>query len=531
MKFGAIAVADAVGAVLAHGLSTGDAMFKKGRVLSSSDVAILTAAGVAHVTVAQLEAGDVHEDEAARALAFAVCGQGAVAQQAFTGRANVHAAWAGLVIVDTARVSAINHLHESLTIATLPSWHTVLPRQMLATIKVIPFATPRVVLDEALRLAAEGPLVKVRAMQRKAVSLIITKLPQTKPSIIAKSEQSIRDRLSALGVGLTSVSVVAHAQASVSAAVRHQRQAGADCILVFGASAIVDRGDVIPAGLVDAGGSVEHLGMPVDPGNLLMLGQHGEVPVLGVPSCARSPKRNGFDWVLERVIAGIHVTGGDIMDMGAGGLLAEIPSRPRPRELDVAVAARVVAVVLAAGLGSRMGGGKMTALLNGEPMIAATVRQIAAAAVDRVIVVTGHDEEAVRAALDSSQVAFVHNPEFASGLSTSLRAGIAEAGDADAVVVCLGDMPRVSADTIDRMIAAFNPTEHRSIVVPTHQGKFGNPVLWGAEHFAALTSLEGDKGARMLLASLKDEVTEIEADAGVLLDADTPEALRSIAGS
>jgi molybdenum cofactor cytidylyltransferase len=119
-------------------------------------------------------------------------------------------------------------------------------------------------------------------------------------------------------------------------------------------------------------------------------------------------------------------------------------------------------------------------------------------------------------------------------MASSLRVGIEAANKADAVIICLGDMPRVSAEVIDRMIAAFNPTEHRSIVVPTHKGHFGNPVLWGAEHFERLTSMQGDKGARHLIAGLKSEATEIEADAGVLMDADRPEdlaALKSAANS
>jgi molybdenum cofactor cytidylyltransferase len=531
MKFGSVAVADAEGAVLAHGLSVASVVFKKGRVLTSQDIAMLQTAGVAQVTVARLEPGDVHEDEAARALALAACGPGSVAQQAFTGRANLQATGAGLVVVDAPRVRAINHLHESLTIATLPSWHSVLPKQMLATIKIIPFATPRRVLDDALRIAGEGPLVKVRAFQKKSIGLVTTTLPQTKQGLVTKSEQSIRQRLSAFGLDLAQVSVVPHVQAETAAAIGQQLQHGADCVLVFGASAIVDRGDVIPAALVEAGGTVVHLGMPVDPGNLLMLGQHGAVPVLGVPSCARSPKRNGFDWVLERVLAGIHVTSEDIMDMGAGGLLAEIPSRPRPREFEVGRAPCVVAVVLAAGLGTRMGGNKMLAMLDGKPMIVATVENIKASGVDSVVVVTGHGSADVEAALAAHDVSFAHNADYATGLSSSLRVGVAAAGHADAVLVCLGDMPRVQAAVIDRMIAAFNPTEHRSIVVPSHQGKPGNPVLWGAEHFDKLASVVGDKGDRMLLMGLTDEVVDVEADEGVLIDADTPDALRSIAGS
>jgi molybdenum cofactor cytidylyltransferase len=125
----------------------------------------------------------------------------------------------------------------------------------------------------------------------------------------------------------------------------------------------------------------------------------------------------------------------------------------------------------------------------------------------------------------------VDNPDYAIGMASSLRVGVQAAGLADAVVVCLGDMPKVKPEVIDRLIAAFNPIEHRSIVVPTHKGQFGNPVLWGAEHFGRLTSLSGDKGARMLIGDLKSEATEIEADEGVLMDFDTPQSIRSAANS
>ena len=152
-------------------------------------------------------------------------------------------------------------------------------------------------------------------------------------------------------------------------------QSACDPILVFGASAIVDRGDVIPSAVVKAGGEVLHLGMPVDPGNLMMLGALGDVPVIGVPSCARSPKLNGFDWVLARVMADVPVRPADIMDMGAGGLLAEIPTRPLPREGKPKPqrAPRVAAIVLAAGQSSRMGSNKLLADVGGLPMVRRTL--------------------------------------------------------------------------------------------------------------------------------------------------------------
>ena len=531
MKFGPVAIEAARGCILAHGVKHAGGMFKKGRVLSADDVAALQAAGVHHVTVARLEADDVAEDIAARALALASAGKGVLAQQAFTGRANVHAKRFGLAVIDAERVRAINHIDESLTIATLPQFALVAERQMVATIKVIPFATPRWVLDKALAIVGDRPLVEVMPFVKQKVALIITTLAQTKGSIIAKTEEVTRARLMALGLSLAAVETVPHTEEQVRDAIARQTAAGSDLILVFGASAIVDRADVIPAAVVGAGGHVVHLGMPVDPGNLLMLGEANGVPVVGVPSCARSPKRNGFDWVLERLCTGLSVTREDLMDMGEGGLLAEIPSRPSPRELQVPSAPTVVAVVLAAGEGRRMGGGKMLAPFQGRPMIAATVANVLASGVDEIVVVTGHGAADVEEALKDAKVRVVHNQDYASGMASSLRVGVQAAGAVDAVVVCLGDMPRVSGEVIERLIAAFNPIEHRSIVVPTHKGQFGNPVLWGAEHFARLTSLSGDKGARALIAGLKAEATEVEADEGVLMDFDTPDALKSAANS
>ncbi len=314
-------------------------------------------AGISKVFAARLGPDDVPEDEAASAIAEVAGGAGTSAQAPFTGRANLHASVHGLALVDAARVRALNRLHESLTLATAASHAVVEKRQMVATVKIIPFAVPRDILAEALSIIGNEPVIRVEAFRHKQVGLVITRLPQTKPSLTAKSEAAMRERIAALDGELGPVIVCDHAIAPVREAILSLKAQHCHPILVFGASAIVDRGDVIPAAVAAAGGEVVHLGMPVDPGNLMMFGRLQGVPVLGVPSCARSPKVNGFDWVLERVMAGLHVAAEDIMDMGAGGLLAEIPTRPTPREgrPKVARAANVAAIVLAAGLSKRMG--------------------------------------------------------------------------------------------------------------------------------------------------------------------------------
>ena len=123
---------------------------------------------------------------------------------------------------------------------------------------------------------------------------------------------------------------VAHEEQALTRAIQ-SLTGECQAVVIFGASAITDRRDVIPSALEASGGRIEHFGMPVDPGNLLLLGEIGSVPVIGAPGCARSPKENGFDWVLGRILAGFAITRADIQAMGVGGLLMEIATRPQPR--------------------------------------------------------------------------------------------------------------------------------------------------------------------------------------------------------
>jgi molybdenum cofactor cytidylyltransferase len=300
---------------------------------------------------------------------------------------------------------------------------------------------------------------------------------------------------------------------------------------VFGASAITDRRDVIPAGITGAGGKISHFGMPVDPGNLLLLGELHAKPVVGLPSCARSPKVNGFDFVLQRLFAGLQITGADIMRMGVGGLLQEIPSRPQPRDVEHTAqrAPRIAAMVLAAGLSSRMGSNKLLQDWRGKPLVRWTVETALKSQAGPVIVVTGHEARKLEEALKGLDVHFVYNPDYREGLSTSLKAGLsAVAASADGALVMLGDMPQVSPDLLDRMIAAFSPADGRNICIAMHEHSRGNPVLWARRFFPEIQALGGDAGAKTLLAAHEEMICEIDGDAAVLHDIDTPEALAAL---
>ncbi|SDC42715.1 NTP transferase domain-containing protein [Belnapia rosea] len=543
MIFGPTPLDEARGAILAHTVRLPGRVLKKGTVLDQAAIAALQGAGMGSVIAARLESGEVPEDEAADRLANALMGPLLARSRASTGRVNLFADAAGLLVVNPVTINRLNALDESLTVATLTSHIPVSAKEMLATIKVIPFAVPGAVLEVAELLARTGPpALSLHPFRPLKVGLVLTELPGVKESVMEGAVEVTRDRVEALCGTLLPHERVRHETQAISDALNRLRRAGAQLLLVAGASAVVDRRDVGPAGIVRSGGAIDHFGMPVDPGNLICLGHIDEIPALVLPGCAKSPKLNGIDWILQRLFAGLRVTPADVMGMGVGGLLKEMEARPLPRDLPGTAAPgpaprrgrKIAALVLAAGRSRRMA--PLNKLLvqddQGVPMVARVVDNALASRARPVVVVTGYEHERVEAALPGRSVIFAHAEDYAEGLSASLRAGLAALPkDLDGVVVCLGDMPLVAGPMIDRLLAAFDPEEGRAIVMPTFRGKQGNPMLWAMEFLPEMMTISGDVGARHLVGKHADRVAEVEmADDAVLRDFDTTDALKKAPG-
>jgi molybdenum cofactor cytidylyltransferase len=362
-----------------------------------------------------------------------------------------------------------------------------------------------------------------------------------KPSVTDKTVAVTNARITALTGSLLPPRRTPHETDAIADALDALIADGAELLLVVGASAVVDRRDVGPAGIERAGGTIEHFGMPVDPGNLICLGRIGPRPALVLPGCARSPTLNGIDFVLARLFAGLPVGGREVSRMGVGGLLKDVDTRPLPRAEAPSVprtgpaprrAPTIAAVVLAAGRSRRMAPHNKLLIPDraGKPMIARVVDAVLSSGARPVVVVTGNAADDIRAALGARPVTFVHAAAFASGLSASLHTGIAALPESvPAALVCLGDMPLVTGRILDRLIAAYDPDEGRLIVVPTCRGEIGNPVLWDRRFFADILALEGDAGARSLLRRHAEQVFEVEVgDDAVLRDFDTRESLETL---
>ncbi len=525
MKFGPVPVFEAAGCILAHSLIVDGRKFQKGLKLSKEEIDALASAGVGTITVAEVEEHDLPEDDAAEALAKRLLAPGMTLSAPFTGRANIFADGPGLLQVDPARILSANGVDEAITIATLPEYARVRDRQMLATVKIIPYGASRSSVQEVANLLGQAKTMTLHRRVVTSASVFLTETPGMKQKLLAKGGAAIEARLNALGVEMQTPVTVLHETSALAEALTGF---SGDIALILGGSATSDRRDVAPAAVEVAGGRIDRFGMPVDPGNLLFIGDLNGKPVIGLPGCARSPKLNGADWVLERVVSGLSVSSSDIAAMGVGGLLKEIPSRPQPREAAIPARPRISAILLAAGSSSRMrGADKLMEKVGDAPLLRRSAETLLASQADEVIIVLRPEDDARRAALEGLDVKMIENPQAAEGMGASIRAGVAAASpEAGGALVALADMPDIVVKDIDALIAAYDAEEGREIIrAADPDGVPGNPVLFGRRFFEPLRGLEGDEGARSILAANADLVRLVRfASDAARVDLDTPEA-------
>lgn len=324
-----------VGHILCHNLADaqGRKAFVKGHRIEARDLVRLRELGIDQLRVAVIDPDDVHENDAAARLALLFCGPGLSAGRAHTGRVNLgmageaasDAPCAGLLIVESEVLAAINDI-DGLTIASLASFTPLRSGQIVATIKVIPFAVPEAALTTAAELAAQVPAVlAVRPFQRKKVGLVLVSSPAARRRLERGVYPAIVERVERLSGQVVQTCYVDNEEEAVAAAIAELRALRVELIIVAGETSIVDIDDVTPAGIRLAGGRIEHYGAPVEPGNLLLMayldGPEGALPVLGAPGCVRSRSKNIVDLILPRLMAGEQVRRQSIVALGHGGLL------------------------------------------------------------------------------------------------------------------------------------------------------------------------------------------------------------------
>jgi molybdenum cofactor cytidylyltransferase len=335
MKFLRVPISEAAGGILAHNVidAEGLRVLKKGVLLTDRNLDKLAACGRDFIYVAQLEAGDIGEDKAARRVAAAVAGPGVFSPHAATGRANLKATTAGLLRVNVAAIDRLNEIDDGITVATLATHAFVRASQMVATVKIIPFAVAQSAVQAVEEYSRSvAPIISVEALPARKVGLIVTAHQGQHERIAAEFAPALQARLEKLGSSVAQTDFAEHEIADIAQALRRQLAAGCEMMLIVSMTAIIDRHDVVPTAIEHAGGVVEHFGAPVDPGNLLLIAYAGSMPIIGAPGCVRSPKTNALDLVLPRLVAGERITRREVVRLGHGGLFEEIRERHLLRE-------------------------------------------------------------------------------------------------------------------------------------------------------------------------------------------------------
>ena len=332
MKFGEVALDEAVGGILAHKLynDAGKLIFNKGHIIAHADLAKLRELGKSRITVTQLSDADLHEDAAAARIGAVVAGNHVNMRAPGVGRANLTAAERGVLHVNVPTLELINNIYDGITIATLREYSLVDAAEMVALVKVAPFGVPAARVVDVERIAeTSADVLRVQPLLAKRVALIVSGAEATRERLLKSFHEPVRRRIEGWGSQLLEPAYTAHQPDAIAEAI--QAHPCADMILIASISAIIDREDVVPTALARAGGSITLHGVPVDPGTLLMMGYLGDVPVVGAPGCVKSPKTNVIDWILPRLLTGERLTRANLVSMGHGGLLKDIAERPMPR--------------------------------------------------------------------------------------------------------------------------------------------------------------------------------------------------------
>ena len=539
MKLARFALGDCEGLILAHRCVCSDGNLAKGTILDAVMLESLKADGIKTLICAKPDAGDIHEDVAADRLARALSPKELTFSRAATGRVNIRCDQRGIIRYDRDLIRGLNEVDEAITFALVQHNQLLEAGQMVATLKIIPFLVAEASLAKIEELLNGAVAFSFHPLRQCNVGLVQTQLAGQHHRLFSATKTVTQARLSRIGCHLVDSRICSHDRAAIADEIRLCIEAGAELVLICGGTAIMDREDEVPQSVLLVGGKIDQLGLAVDPGNLLMLGRFGDDLgggyVIGMPGCARSPKLNGLDWVLQLVLANIRLDRRELADMAAGGLLMEIASRPMPRALvtEPKAEAKIAGILLAAGASRRMGPvNKLLVPIAGKPLIRYAAEALVAASILPAIIVIGYEADKVAAALDGLPVQLVFNPNHASGQGSSVGAGIAALDDdVSDVLIGLGDMPFLTTAVLDTLIGSHisNEGHMRSITLPVVGGRRGNPVLWGKAFFPELAALTGDQGGRQLLNDHTAAQHLVACDhPGVLRDVDTADALDAI---
>ena len=519
------------GSILAQSYNLSERKLSKGTRVSKAIVELLNRENIKTILCAVPHENDLDEDAAAEAISNAIDRNRLYAEEASTGRVNFRTPALGVVRYNRDLIKKINLVNESIAFSIVEHNQLLAKNDLIATLKIIPFFVSKIYVEQVVALLSKHEIFKIHRLEEKKVGFIQTYYDWQKRSIFKATSNVTRSRLDALGCLLEKETLIPHDHESLCSEIKSSLDSGAQVLLISGASAITDRSDYIPKAILSVGGEIIQYGLAVDPGNLLLIGQIGSTTVIGMPGCARSPKLNGFDWVLQLLMANIPITKEELADMGAGGLLMEIASRPLPRALSKSVnkrEKRIMGVILAAGNSTRMGkDNKLLRNVGEASLIRNTAIEMLKSDLDSCSIVLGYQSDKVAEVIKDLNINLILNPLWQKGQASSLKAALNTLDDTYSdLLIMLGDMPGVKTRHINKVIEEHLLTNNRKskITIPSFNGRKGNPVIWGRSFFPDLSNIEGDLGGRALFSQHPAAINLLDVDdSAFVTDADTPE--------
>ncbi|WP_273726081.1 molybdopterin-binding protein [Brucella gallinifaecis] len=320
MIFGNWPIEEAEGTVLGYAIAAGTHSFRKGTLLTSDHLAILGQEGITHLFAARLEKGDISENDAALSVGKSLISENLEDGPPVAGRVNLFARHDGLFQANASDIDAINLLDPRISIATLRNGCRVERGQMVATVKIIPFAVPENLIKRLHATQSKAKALDVRAFKAMRIGLIQSRLPSIRETVLEKTKELISNRVNRNHGTVVIEHRIIHEQAALSHSIS-EIAGHCDLIIIFSASSIADEADIVPRAILDCGGEILRIGVPIDPGNLLVLASLNGKSIVVAPGSARSARGNSLDWILDRLMAGLELSADDLGRMGVGGLL------------------------------------------------------------------------------------------------------------------------------------------------------------------------------------------------------------------
>ncbi len=298
----------------------------KGTFINKNLVDLFLSNNIKYLICAKLDNDEVEENEAVSMISKKIIASKnsfIKIQDPKNGRCNLVSCVDGIIVFQPNQLYSINSITEHVGVASLKPFSKVKQNQIVISIKAIPFGIKKKYLKDIINISQD--CFKIFPFQKKNIHLIQTTNQNTRKKILEKTLEVTKDRLSACGINKIVEKKCLHEIKSICLQLNESINDNADIILIFGTSAISDINDVIPKSIKEIKGKILRLGMPVEPGNLILLADIKQskknISIIGMPGCAKSRKENGVDWILWRKLCNLKITSEDINHMGSGGLL------------------------------------------------------------------------------------------------------------------------------------------------------------------------------------------------------------------